>query len=410
MKTLLRAVVALVVLAGPAYGQTITGNWQGVLQAGRDLRLVMTIASADGGGLRGVMYSIDQTPQGIPVTVTLQGSTVRMAMSGIGGAFEGTMTADGNTIAGTFTQGGKPLPLSLQRATPDTAWPIPQPPQAMAADARAVFDVATIKPSNPESPGRLFTVRGRQVITVNTTLNDLITFAYELHARQITGGPEWAEKEKYDITGQPEAPGTPSMVQLRAMVRQLLTDRFKLAFHRDKRELSVYAIVVGPNGHKLTKNETNPNGLPGLLFRGLGVLPGQQRDDRRPRRRDADRRAGPAGGGQDGPPRPLRLHAAVDARRVAVRVARRAGAAAVQRPQRAAGTLHRYPGTARSEARRHQGAGRGARHRPRREAVRELESRTSVAAGLQTRLRATARIGRRPEGKRPYEDLRLKAR
>ena len=128
------------------------------------------------------MYSIDQTPQGIPVTVTLQGSTVRMAMSGIGGAFEGTMTADGNTIAGTFTQGGKPLPLSLQRATPDTAWAIPQPPQAMAADARAVFDVATIKPSNPNQPGRLFTVKGRQVITVNTTLADLITFAYELHA------------------------------------------------------------------------------------------------------------------------------------------------------------------------------------------------------------------------------------
>jgi uncharacterized protein (TIGR03435 family) len=273
MKTLLRALVAFLALAGTAHAQNLAGNWQGVLQAGRDLRLVITIAAADAGGLRGVMYSIDQTPQGIPVTVTLQGSTVRMGMSGIGGAFEGTMTADGNTIAGTFTQGGKPLPLSLQRATPDTAWAIPQPPRAMAADAPAVFEVATIKPSNPNQPGKLFTVKGRQVITINTTLADLITFAYELHPRQITGGPDWAAKEKYDITGQPEAQGTPSMVQLRAMVRQLLTDRFKLAFHRDKQELSVYAIVLGPNGHKLTKNDTNPNGLPGLLFRGLGVLP-----------------------------------------------------------------------------------------------------------------------------------------
>ena len=33
MKSLLRAVVALVVLAGPVAAQTITGNWQGVLQA-----------------------------------------------------------------------------------------------------------------------------------------------------------------------------------------------------------------------------------------------------------------------------------------------------------------------------------------------------------------------------------------
>ena len=126
----------------------------------------------------------------MPATITVQGSTVRMAMTGIGGAFEGTLTADGNTLAGTWNQGGKPLPMSLQRATPDNAWAIPQPPKPMAADAPAVFEVATIKPSNPNTPGRLFTVKGRQVITINTTLSDLITFAYELHARQITGGPE----------------------------------------------------------------------------------------------------------------------------------------------------------------------------------------------------------------------------
>jgi len=57
------------------------------------------------------------------------------------------------------------------------------------------------------------------------------------------------------------------------MIRLLLTERFKLAFHRDKREMPVYAIVVGPNGHKLTKNDNNPNGLPNLIFRGLGNLP-----------------------------------------------------------------------------------------------------------------------------------------
>jgi uncharacterized protein (TIGR03435 family) len=144
----------------------------------------------------------------------------------------------------------------------------------MAADAPATFEVATIKPSNPEQPGKLFTVRGRQVLTINTTLNDLVVFAYELHARQIAGGPDWAETQKYDVTGQPEAQGAPNLTQLRGMIRQLLTDRFKLAFHREQRELPVYAIIVAPGGPKLTKNDTNPNGLPGLLFRGLGVLPG----------------------------------------------------------------------------------------------------------------------------------------
>jgi uncharacterized protein (TIGR03435 family) len=275
MKAILRYVLALVVVLSPGVtcAQTLVGNWQGVLNVGRELRIVFTIANADGGGFRGVMYSIDQGGQGLPATVTVQGTVVRMAMTGLGANFEGTLTADGNTLAGTFTQGGKGLPLSLQRATPDTAWAIPQPPKPMAADARAVFDVATIKLSNPNTPGKLFTVRGRQVLTINTTLNDLIVFAYDVHARQVVGAPDWAQTQKFDITGQPEAEGVPSIVQLRAMIRQLLSDRFKLTFHRDKRELSVYAIILGPNGHKLTKNDTNPNGLPGLIFRGLGVLP-----------------------------------------------------------------------------------------------------------------------------------------
>ena len=57
------------------------------------------------------------------------------------------------------------------------------------------------------------------------------------------------------------------------MVQKLLADRFKLTFHHDKKELSVYAIVVGKTGPKLTKSEGDPNGLPSLFFRGLGVLP-----------------------------------------------------------------------------------------------------------------------------------------
>jgi uncharacterized protein (TIGR03435 family) len=275
MKTLMRWIVVLVMLSGSAlHGQGIAGSWQGTLQAGKELRVVIVIANAEGGGLRAVMHSIDQGGQGIPASsITLQGTTVRMSVATISATFEGTLSADGASIAGTFTQGGGPLSLTLRRATAETAWKIPELPKPMAADARAVFEVATIRPSNPDRPGKLFTVKGRQVITINTTLNDLITFAYGLHARQVTGGPAWMETEKYDVTGQPEGQGQPSREQLNAMVQKLLEDRFKLAMHREKRELPVYAIVVGNGGHKLTKNDTNPNGLPGLFFKGLGVLP-----------------------------------------------------------------------------------------------------------------------------------------
>jgi uncharacterized protein (TIGR03435 family) len=274
MKTLSRSIAVLVVLSAIVLAQApnLAGQWQGTLQAGKDLRIVVVVTNAD--GLRGTMYSIDQTPQGIPASaLTLQGTTVRMSFTGIGVTFEGNLSTDGNSISGTFTQGNNPLPMTLARANTETAWKIPEPPKPMAADAKAVFEVATIKPSNPAAQGKLLTIKGRQVLTINTSLSDLISYAYGLHERQVVGGPSWMGSDKYDITGQPEGQGMPNQNQMRSMLRALLEDRFKLTTHRETRELSAYALVVAPGGPKMTKNDSNPNGLPGLFFRGLGVLP-----------------------------------------------------------------------------------------------------------------------------------------
>jgi bla regulator protein blaR1 len=79
--------------------------------------------------------------------------------------------------------------------------------------------------------------------------------------------------DKFDLAAQPDGEGQPNDKQWKTMIQKLLTDRFQLAFHREKKELSVYAITVGKTGPKLTKSEGDPNGLPGLFFRGLGVLP-----------------------------------------------------------------------------------------------------------------------------------------
>jgi len=278
MKKLMLWTVALASLSGGAlFAQDVTGTWQGALQAGKqELRTVVKISKADGGGLKALFYSIDQSGQGIGGTVTLQGSTIKISLPGIGGAYEGKLNADGSSITGTWTQGGSPLPLNLKHVTDETAWPIPEPPvrlKPMAADATPVFEVATIKPSRPETQGKGIMVRGRNFSTVNTSLSDLITFAYALHARQITEGPAWLESEKYDLTAKPDAEGQPNDKQWKTMLQKLLADRFKLTFHRDKKELSVFAIVVGKNGPKLTKSAGDPNGLPGLFFRGLGDLP-----------------------------------------------------------------------------------------------------------------------------------------
>jgi uncharacterized protein (TIGR03435 family) len=256
--------------------QDIIGTWQGTLQAGRDLRTVVKVSRADG-ELKAVVYSIDQGGATMPTSgVTFQGSTLKFTIPGVGATFEGRLSADGKSIAGTMTQGDRPLPLNLTKANADTAWAIPEPPARaalMPADASPSFEVATIKPSRPDLPGKAFNVQGRTFRTINTTVTDMITFMYGVHATQLVGGPTWMTSDKYDVSGQPDLPGTPSLNQWKGMMQKLLTDRFTLAFHRDRRELSVYALTVAKGGPKMTKNDSDPNGLPGLFFRGLGMLP-----------------------------------------------------------------------------------------------------------------------------------------
>lgn len=256
----------------------IQGTWQGTLHIpqGGELRTVAKITGTSPGDLRLMLYSIDQGGQGMAATtVNFQDGVLKYSIQFIDGSFEGKMSADGKSITGTWKQGPGSIPLVLERATPETAWTIPEPPPKvppMAANADPSFEVATIKPSKPGQPGKAFLVRGREFSTINTTLTDLITFAYGLQQKQIVGGPKWMSSDKFDIAAQPDVPGSPNTQQLRTMVEKLLADRFQLKFHRDTKEMSAYVLTVSKNGPKLEKSQGDPNGLPGLFFRQLGVL------------------------------------------------------------------------------------------------------------------------------------------
>ncbi len=256
--------------------QDIADTWQGTLHAGKDLRTVVKITRADGGGYKAVFYSIDQGGDGLPVTkITLDGTTVKMSLTAIGGAYEGTLSPDGKSILGNWTQGPNPLPLNLTRATPATEWTIPPPTPRlppMSANASPTFEVATVKPAKPDEQGKAFIVQGRRFKTINTTMNEILSFAYGVHAKQIVGAPAWFDTEKFDIDAQPDGEGAPNDKQWRGMLQKLIVERCKLTFHRDKRDLSVYVLSVAKTGPKLTRSEGDPNGLPGLSFRAIGDL------------------------------------------------------------------------------------------------------------------------------------------
>ena len=254
----------------------IVATWQGTLHAGQDLRTVLKVTKADGGGYKADFYSIDQGGQPFPVTkVTLEGSTLKYTITPFDLKYEGKLSADGKTIEGNSTQGGNNLPLTFTRATPETEWSIPKPEPPvppMAANANPSFDVATIKPSVPGRQGKGFGFRGGHFITINTDLNDLIAFAYGLHPKQIVGAPDWFNTELYDIEGKPDTEGRPNLKQMGIMVQKLLAERFQLTFHHDKKELSVYVISVAPGGPKMTKTSAGPDDPQGFSFRGLGDL------------------------------------------------------------------------------------------------------------------------------------------
>jgi uncharacterized protein (TIGR03435 family) len=283
MKKLMLCLVALAALvaptalraqsAAPTAPGDLSGNWQGTLKVGKDLRVIFNIYKGDKDGWSAKMYSIDQTAQPIPVaSVTRQDSVVKIAVDMIGGSYEGKLAADGKSISGTGPQGGQPLPLTLLRATPETAWEIPdapKPPTPMAADADPSFDVATIKP-NPSGETHIqgLTMNGRDIIVRNGSLADLIGAAYSVQTNQIVNGPGWMESDRYDIHAIPDQPGSPNLVQFRSILRKLLEDRYQLKIHHEKRDLSAYVLTVGKTGQKLT-----PTQLKGTLP-GFGVSPG----------------------------------------------------------------------------------------------------------------------------------------
>jgi uncharacterized protein (TIGR03435 family) len=270
-------VIALAgMIGGVMNAQDITGTWQGTLKANQSLRLVLQVTK-DNGTLKGKFFSIDQDGSGITVSsITIQGGDFNFAISAFDITYAGKLSPDGKTATGNWKQGGgSAILLTLEHVNAEGAWAIPKPQERlppMAVDADPSFDVATIKPSKPDQPGKAFTVRGARFVTINTTLEDLITFSYGIQVKQIVDAPAWAATDKFDIEAKPDLPGQPNDKQLKSMTRKLLEERFHLTYHHDKKELPVYALEVAKTGSKMEKNEDNPNGLPSLFFRGLGKL------------------------------------------------------------------------------------------------------------------------------------------
>jgi uncharacterized protein (TIGR03435 family) len=131
----------------------------------------------------------------------------------------------------------------------------------MPRDADPDWEVATVRPSDPDDQNAGFHLHGRQIFIERMTVESMLLVSYGVHKKQIAGAPDWIETERWDVKGVPDVPGQPSVEQFRGLVRKILAERFGLKYHMEQRELSVYALTVAKAGPKLAASAGDPNGL-----------------------------------------------------------------------------------------------------------------------------------------------------
>jgi uncharacterized protein (TIGR03435 family) len=118
--------------------------------------------------------------------------------------------------------------------------------------ASLTFEVAAIKPTNPDKRDLGLHKTNGLFVATGYTLQRLIAFAYDVELFQVSGGPGWGNFERYDISAKKERdPRLAKPDDDRYRVRALMADRFNLTIHRESKELPIFALVIGKNGSKL---------------------------------------------------------------------------------------------------------------------------------------------------------------
>ena len=128
----------------------------------------------------------------------------------------------------------------------------------LTAQAPATFEVATVRPTAGPIPG-VPAFLGNQHTTPDTLtarhtqIRELIKRAYSVSDPELVGGPAWTQDARFDVVAKSAKPATDA--ELWKMMQPLLEERFHFKYHREPRQVSGMALVIGKNGPKLTRSE-----------------------------------------------------------------------------------------------------------------------------------------------------------
>jgi hypothetical protein len=128
LKSIVQWTCAVVMLSvGCHSAHHIAGDWQSVFYLNQGGHLVLRIADTGQHVFKASIYNVDDVnvdgvPDEHPVSsISFRNSTLRFSSDYIHASYEGKMSADGKSIAGTWTQGFPvPVPQEFQRATEET--------------------------------------------------------------------------------------------------------------------------------------------------------------------------------------------------------------------------------------------------------------------------------------------------
>jgi len=137
---------------------------------------------------------------------------------------------------------------------------------ALAQTPALSFEAATIRQAEPAmefvqklqagTAGNIgMAVSGSRMTMTFQSLSEIVRIAYHVKDYQVKG-PDWMLAQRFDIQARmPEGAGSDKVPE---MLEALLAERFKMTTHREKRELPVYALIVGKGGVKMTPVEKDP--------------------------------------------------------------------------------------------------------------------------------------------------------
>ena len=190
----------------------------------------------------------------------------------------GVTGADLNTRIHEILTGrvGRPLSAALKAALALSALAAVSIPvaigvlraQAPPNPPEYTYGSVSVRPAGPSerqsliSPGPQGGMQGE-----NVTAMTLLTFAFDVPASQLTGVPDWAQSERFDVTFTPDreettmTPGMPPdelealMGRQRQRMQAVLRDRFGLVMGSESRGQPIYTLTVAESGSILTAND-----------------------------------------------------------------------------------------------------------------------------------------------------------